>query len=113
MCAPLAIGFTNRFTRSFMPTLFGDEMTLTADRTTEVTNAVKKTIADQFGYLVDQLRGDMTYDELLADDLDEIELVMALEDEFGFEISDDDQLAISRMTVDETVAYVHKRIAGA
>jgi acyl carrier protein len=88
-------------------------MNITAARTSEVTNAVKKTIACQFGKLVDQLRGDMTYDELLADDLDEIELVMSLEDEFGFEISDGDQFAISRMTVDETVGYVLKRITGA
>lgn len=88
-------------------------MNITATRTLEVTNAVKKTIADQFGKLVDQLHGGTTYDELQADDLDEIELVMSLEDEFGFEISDDDQFAILRMTVDETVCYVLKRIAGA
>lgn len=48
-------------------------------------------------------------EDLLADSLDQIELVMALEDEFGIEVPDDDMEAIK--TVGDIVAYVEKKLS--
>ena len=47
-------------------------------------------------------------DDLGADSLDTVELVMALEEEFGLEIPDEEAEKIK--TVGQTIEYVNKRI---
>jgi len=47
-------------------------------------------------------------DDLEADSLDLVELIMAFEDKFGGEISDEDAQQIT--TVGEAVAYIEKRM---
>jgi len=49
-------------------------------------------------------------DDLGADSLDTVELVMALEEEFGIEIPDEDAEKITR--VKEAVEYIEKHGAG-
>jgi acyl carrier protein len=49
-------------------------------------------------------------EDLEADSLDLVELIMEFEDKFGEEIPDDDAQQIT--TVGEAVAYVEKRMAG-
>jgi len=49
-------------------------------------------------------------EDLEADSLDLVELIMAFEDKFGAEIPDDDAQQIT--TVGKAVAYVEKRTAG-
>lgn len=48
-------------------------------------------------------------EDLKADSLDLVELIMAFEEEFGGEISDEDAQQIT--TVGEAVAYVEERMA--
>ena len=48
-------------------------------------------------------------DDLEADSLDTVELVMAFEEEFGIEISDDDSNSIR--TVADAVAFIDKALA--
>jgi len=48
-------------------------------------------------------------EDLEADSLDLVELIMAFEDEFGGEISDDDAQKIK--TVGQAVAYMQGRVA--
>jgi acyl carrier protein len=48
-------------------------------------------------------------DDLEADSLDLVELIMAFEDKFGGEISDEEAQQIT--TVGEAVAYVEERMA--
>lgn len=43
-------------------------------------------------------------DDLGADSLDAVELVMALEEEFGVEIPEDDCMALASMTVGQVIA---------
>ena len=47
-------------------------------------------------------------EDLEADSLDQVELIMAFEDKFGGEISDEDAQQIT--TVGEAVAYIEKRM---
>ena len=49
-------------------------------------------------------------EDLEADSLDLVELIMAFEDKFGAEIPDEDAQQIT--TVGKAVAYVEKRMAG-
>lgn len=66
-------------------------------------------IGDQFGVDQTSLVPEANLlDDLGADSLDLVELVMALEEEFGIEVSDDD--LESMRTIDDVVRYLEARI---
>ena len=72
-----------------------------------VADRVKKIIVDQLGVEEELVTSDASFvDDLGADSLDTVELVMALEEEFGVEIPDEDAEKITR--VKEAVDYIEK-----
>ena len=72
-----------------------------------VADRVKKIIVDQLGVEEDTVTPEASFvDDLGADSLDTVELVMALEEEFGIEIPDEDAEKITR--VKEAVDYIEK-----
>jgi acyl carrier protein len=72
-----------------------------------VADRVKKIIVDQLGVEEDLVTIEAHFvDDLGADSLDTVELVMALEEEFGIEIPDEDAEKITR--VKEAVDYIEK-----
>ena len=72
-----------------------------------VAERVKKIIVDQLGVEEDLVTSEASFvDDLGADSLDTVELVMALEEEFGIEIPDEDAEKITR--VKEAVDYIDK-----
>lgn len=75
----------------------------------EIEKKLVRTIREQFYCNDVKIEHGTTFrGDLGCDSLDEIELVMALEDEFAIEISDEDAEKIS--TVGEAVAYLTKRV---
>ena len=73
----------------------------------ETTNEqrVKKIIVDQLGVNDDQVTPDAKFiEDLGADSLDTVELVMALEEAFGIEISDEQ--AEKLQSVGDVIKYV-------
>ena len=77
---------------------------------TDVEEKVKKIIVDQLGVEEAEVTPDAKFiDDLGADSLDTVELVMALEEEFGIEIPDEDAEKIA--TVKDASAYIqeHKK----
>ena len=71
----------------------------------DIEARVKKIIAEQLGVEESQVTSEKAFvADLGADSLDTVELVMALEDEFGIEIPDEDAEKISR--VKEAVEYI-------
>ena len=73
-----------------------------------VADRVKKIIVDQLGVEEDLVTPEASFvDDLGADSLDTVELVMALEEEFGIEIPDEDAEKITR--VKEAVDYISTR----
>ncbi len=73
--------------------------------TMDVSAKVKSIIVEQLGVEEGEVKENAKFiDDLGADSLDTVELVMALEEEFSIEISDDDAEKI--MTVQDAVSYV-------
>lgn len=71
----------------------------------EIEERVKKVIVDQLGVKPDQVKPNASFiEDLGADSLDTVELVMALEEEFGTEIPDEDAEKIT--TVQKAIDYV-------
>lgn len=69
---------------------------------------VKKIIADQLGVKPEEVTDDAKFiDDLGADSLDTVELVMALEEEFGIEMPDED--AEKMTTVGDAIRYIEEK----
>ncbi|OEU59338.1 MAG: acyl carrier protein [Desulfuromonadales bacterium C00003094] len=70
-----------------------------------IEEKVKQIVAEQLGVEEDQVTGAAAFmDDLGADSLDTVELVMALEEEFDIEISDEDAEKIA--TVQDAISYI-------
>lgn len=73
-----------------------------------VIEKVREIIAEQLGVKKEEvIDGAKFIDDLGADSLDTVELVMALEEEFGVEIPDDD--AEKMVTVGEAIKYIEQK----
>ena len=73
----------------------------------DIEARVKKIIAEQLGLKADEIKNDASFvDDLGADSLDTVELVMALEEEFETEIPDEEAEKIT--TVQLAIDYAAK-----
>ena len=73
----------------------------------DIESRVKKIVIDQLGVEADKVvKGASFIDDLGADSLDTVELVMAFEEEFGCEIPDD--AAEKIQTVGDAVTFLEK-----
>ncbi|WP_029520565.1 MULTISPECIES: acyl carrier protein [unclassified Persephonella] len=69
---------------------------------------IKEIIADQLGIDVDQIKPESKFvDDLGADSLDVVELIMAFEEEFDVEIPDEDAEKIQ--TVGDVINYIKEK----
>ena len=76
-----------------------------------VEDKVKHIIVEQLGVDEEEVKQEASFvDDLGADSLDVVELVMALEEEFGLEISDEDAEKLT--TVQQAVAYIKENHKG-
>ncbi|KOO46638.1 acyl carrier protein [Priestia koreensis] len=75
----------------------------------EVVERVTKIIVDRLGVDESEVKLESSFkDDLGADSLDVVELVMELEDEFDMEISDEEAEKIA--TVNDAVTYIQSKI---
>lgn len=73
----------------------------------DTETAVRRIVTEHLGVEREKVTDDADYiDDLGADSLDVVELVITFEEEFGIEIPDDDAYQIR--TVGGTIAYVKK-----
>lgn len=73
-----------------------------------VEDRVKSIIVEQLGVDAEEVNAEASFvEDLGADSLDTVELIMAFEEEFGVEISDDDAEKIRK--VRDAVEYIDKR----
>jgi len=74
-----------------------------------IEERVKEIIVDKLGVDAEQVVADASFvDDLGADSLDTVELVMALEDEFDIEIPDQDAEKIT--SVGDAVSYLEEKL---
>lgn len=70
-----------------------------------VEDRVKKIVVEQLGVKEDEVKNDASFvDDLGADSLDTVELVMALEEEFEVEIPDEEAEKIT--TIQQAIDYI-------
>jgi acyl carrier protein len=73
-----------------------------------VEQRVKEIIADQLGVDIEKITPEARFvDDLGADSLDVVELIMAFEEEFGIEIPDEDAEKIA--TVKDVIDYINSK----
>lgn len=71
---------------------------------------VKSIIAEQLGVKPDEVTPEASFiDDLGADSLDTVELVMALEEEFSIEIPDEDAEKMGK--VSEAIKYIEDKVS--
>lgn len=74
-----------------------------------VQDRVSEIIVEQLGVSAEEIKPEASFiDDLGADSLDIVELVMAMEEAFDIEIPDDD--AEKLQTIGDTMAYVKERM---
>lgn len=75
-----------------------------------VEDKIKLIIAEQLGVKSEEVTPEASFiDDLGADSLDTVELIMALEEEFGVEIPDED--AEKMMKVEDAIKYINEKAA--
>ena len=73
-----------------------------------IQDKVRSIIAEQLGVKLEEVTPQASFiDDLGADSLDTVELVMALEEEFGIEIPDED--AEKMVTVGDAMKYIDEK----
>jgi acyl carrier protein len=73
-----------------------------------ILEKIKDILAQQFEVSADSISADTNIvDDLGADSLDVVELIMSVEDEFGVQISDDDAAQLA--TVGKIVEYIEAK----
>lgn len=71
----------------------------------EILEKLTGIIVDQLGVTIDQVKPEATFvEDLAADSLDIVELVMSIEEEFDIQIADEDAEHI--ITVNDVITYI-------
>jgi acyl carrier protein len=75
----------------------------------DIEKRVRKIVSEQLGTEDDKIKNESSFiDDLGADSLDTVELVMALEEEFDTEIPDEEAEKIT--TVQQAIDYINKNL---
>ncbi|MEK6557105.1 MAG: acyl carrier protein [Candidatus Margulisiibacteriota bacterium] len=75
----------------------------------EIFEKIKAVVVEQLGVSESEVTKEASFvDDLGADSLDSVELLMALEEEFGTEISDEDSEKLK--TISDTITYIKGKL---
>ncbi len=75
----------------------------------DIAEQVRRIIAEQLMVDIEEVTDDASFiEDLGADSLDTVEMIMEIEDEFGIEIPDED--AEKMQTVGQAIEYIKKKV---
>ena len=75
----------------------------------DTRSRITKIIKEQLGVEASEVKPEASFvDDLGADSLDTVEILMAIEEEFGIEIPDED--AENAKTVEDVISYINKHL---
>ena len=75
----------------------------------DIEQRVKQAVAEQLGLKAEEIKNEASFmDDLGADSLDLVELVMSFENEFGITIPDEDSAQLT--TVQSAINYVQSKV---
>jgi len=75
----------------------------------ELFEGIKQVVSEQLGVKPEEIKPTASFrDDLGADSLDAVELIMALEEKFGIEIPDAD--AETMLTINDAIKYIENKI---
>ena len=75
----------------------------------DIFEETKQVVSEQLGVKPEEIKPTASFrDDLGADSLDAVELIMALEEKFGIEIPDADAEAM--LTVNDAVRYIEEKV---
>lgn len=78
--------------------------------TTEISEKVRSALAEELKVGVEELQSEKRFaEDLGADSIQRLELVMKLEEAFGIKIPDDDALVL--VTVQDAINYIQKHLS--
>lgn len=72
----------------------------------DILEKIRSIVAEQLGVEEEEIKEETSFEDLNADSLDIVELIMALEEEFDLEIPDEDAEKLT--TVGAAVAYIRE-----
>lgn len=75
----------------------------------DIFGKIKSLISEQLDIDEEKITSETTFEDIEADSLDVVELVMALEEEYNLEIADEEVEKIK--TVGDIVSYIEKHIS--
>ena len=88
--------------------IFINKLTIRNKMSDDISSKVKKIVADHLGIDEAKVNDESSFiDDLGADSLDTVELVMAFEEEFGSEISDSEAEKI--LTVGDAIKFIESK----
>ena len=88
--------------------IFINKLTIRNKMSDDISSKVKKIVADHLGIDEAKVTDESSFiDDLGADSLDTVELVMAFEEEFGSEISDSEAEKI--LTVSDAIKFIESK----
>ena len=83
---------------------------------TAIDKRVRRILAEQFGLSADEVNNDdaRLIDDIGADSLDAVELIIAVQEEFGIEIDYGEELIreFMDMTIGDAIRFVKSRVWG-
>jgi len=75
----------------------------------ELFKEIKQVVSEQLGVKPEEIKPTASFrDDLGADSLDAVELIMALEEKFGIEIPDADAEAM--LTINDAINYIENKM---
>lgn len=79
--------------------------------TAEITDKIKAILCEFLGTEHTEFSIEKTWADLGADSLDEVEIVMDVEEEFGIDIDDEDAERLAKMPIAEGILWLEAQLA--